>query len=192
MPQLRPTVLVLAFAAALAACTSTAPQRFEADPTVDLRSLQRFAWHPTPREPATPLDSEILRKRVRAAATEHLAGRGYVQDDAAPQFRLRAHLVVEAGAKPAPRVSIGLGAGSFGGRSGSSVSVGGSTAVGKAGDALTLVIEIRDARTDELIWQGWREVNKSISDPQKPALAEAVRQILRDFPVPAEKRRKQR
>ena len=173
--------LVTLLAAALVACASSAP-RFEADPTADLAALKRFAWHAAPRAPATPLDSEILRKRARAAIGLDLTSRGYLFDEAAPEFRIRSHLLVEQGAKKAPQLSIGLGTGSYGGSFGSSVAVGGTTKVGKDQDALTLVIELRDARSDELLFQGWREVSGRITDPADPALDAAVRAILADFP----------
>lgn len=179
----------LLLVAVLAGCTSTAP-RFESDPTVDLAALKRFAWHLAPREATHPLDSEILRKRVRATAAADLTARGFVLDEAAPEFRLRSHLIVEANAKPAPRLSIGLGTGSYGGSGGTSVAIGGSTNVGKAQDALTLVVELRDARTDELLFQGWREVKASIGDPTRPDLDRAVRDILADFPVPTSAKKK--
>jgi hypothetical protein len=176
-------------AATLVGCTSSAP-RYESDPSVDLTALQRFGWHATPREPVTPLDSDILRKRVRAAVGVTLTGRGYVFDDAAPQFRIRSHLIVEQGAKKAPQISFGLGTGSYGGSVGTSVAVGGSTAVGKDQDALTLVIELRDARSDELVWQGWREVRATVTDAAQPELDAAVRGILADFPIPADAKKK--
>lgn len=182
---------VMVFAAALVACTSTAP-RYEADPNADLVALKRFGWHAAPRAPVTPMDSEILRKRTQAAIGVTLVGNGYAFDEATPQFRIRSHLLVEQGAKKAPQVSFGLGTGSYGGSFGSSVSVGGSTKVGKDQDAYTLVIELRDARDDALLWQGWREVRASVADAANPELDAAVRAILADFPVPAGAKKKNR
>jgi hypothetical protein len=177
-------LLATALAAALVGCASNAP-RFEADPAVDLAALKRFGWHAAPREATHPLDSEILRKRVRSSVAGDLTARGFVHDQAAAEFLVRSHLIVEAKAKPAPRLSIGLGTGSYGGSMGTSVAVGGSTEIGKAQDGLTLVIELRDARSDELLWQGWREVKAAIGDPTRPDLDAAVRAILADFPLPA-------
>lgn len=177
-------LLALLLTATLVACTSTAP-RFEADPTVDLGALERFGWHAAPRAATHPLDSEILRKRVRSSVVGDLTARGYLFDQATAEFVVRSHLIVEANAKPAPRLSIGLGTGSYGGSMGTSVAVGGSTAIGKAQDGLTLVIELRDARNDELLWQGWREVKAAVGDPTRPDLDAAVRAILSDFPLPA-------
>jgi hypothetical protein len=174
----------LLLAATVVACTSTAP-RFEADPSADLVALKRFGWHAAPREATHPLDSEILRKRVRSSVAGDLTARGYAFDQAAAEFVVRSHLIVEANAKPAPRLSIGLGTGSYGGSVGTSVAVGGSTEIGKAQDGLTLVVELRDARSDELLWQGWREVKPAIGDPTRPDLDAAVRAILADFPLPA-------
>jgi len=181
---MRLTLLSLGVATLLA-CTSTAP-RYEADPGVDFAPLKRFAWQAAPRTdaPAHPLDSEILEKRIRASAVATLTGRGFSVDEQAPQFRLRSRVVVAAKAKPAPRLSVGFGVGSIGGHSASSVSVGGSTAVGEAGDALTLALEVRDPVTGELMWQGWREVDEGIGDAGDPALDAAVRAILADFPSP--------
>lgn len=178
------TVLVMLLTATLVACTSNAP-RFEADPTADLVALKRFGWHTVPREATHPLDSEILRKRVRSSVAGDLTARSFVYDQAAAEFLIRSHLIVEPNAKPAPRLSIGLGTGSYGGSVGTSVAVGGSTEIGQAQDGLTLVVELRDARSDELLWQGWREVKAAIGDPTRSDLDAAVRAILADFPVAA-------
>jgi hypothetical protein len=177
-------LLAAALSAALVGCVSNAPS-FEADPSADLAALKRFGWHAVPREATHPLDSEILRKRVRSSIAGDLTARGFVFDQAAAEFHVRSHLIVEANAKPAPRLSIGLGTGSYGGSMGTAVSVGGTTEIGKAQDGLTLVIELRDARSDDLLWQGWREVKPAIGDPSRPDLDAAVRAILADFPLPA-------
>ena len=179
-------LIITLFVASLAGCATDSPQ-FESDPSVDLVALKRFVWHTAPRNaaPVTPLDSEILQKRLRVSASAELARRGFTPDETAPQFRVGALLLVKPKAKPAPTFSIGLGVGSYGNSSGGSVSVGGSTAVGKAKDQLTLVIEMRDPTSDELLWQGWREVEEPIGDAAQPALDSAVAAILADFPVPA-------
>lgn len=188
MRNLITILLAILLAIALAGCTSTAPQ-FEADPSADLVALKHFAWSTTPRTdaPLVPMDSEIFQKRVRLSATSLLVARGYTVDETAPEFRIRSNLLVKKNAKAAPKLGISLGTGSYGGHFGSSVSVGGSTDIGKAQDQLTLVLEVRDAKSDELLWQGWREVSAAVGDPAKPVLDATIKAILGDFPVSAKR-----
>ena len=173
----------------LAACTSTAP-RYESDPAADFGAYHSFAWRSAPRTapPVHPLDSELLEKRVRTLATADLTARGFVADDAAPQFTLRSALLAKPGKKDGPSVGFNIGFGSFGSSSASSVSVGTSTQLGDANADLTLVLEVHDARNDELVWQGWSKVSDKIGDAQHAELEKAVRTILADFPPRAKQR----
>jgi len=182
--MIRLQLAAFATALALAACTSTAPRTLS-DPAIDYAALRAFAWRSAPRTaaPAHPLDSELLEKRVRALASDALTARGFVADEAAPHFTLRSSLLAkDAAGSGKPRVSIGLGMGSYGRGSGGSVSLGTSTAVGGSQAELNLLIEVHDARSGELVWQGWRKVSDRIGQTGDPELERAVRAILADFP----------
>jgi hypothetical protein len=87
-------------------------------------------------------------------------------------------------------LSFGLGTSSYGSSGG--VSVGGGTTVG--GDQVTvteytLMIEMRDAATGELAWQGWREVSEKIGDSGSSALDKAVKEVLKPFPPKPKKKK---
>ena len=192
IPQSRALLIgtMLAACAGLAAC-ETNTRRYEADPNTDFAQLHSFAWQPivAATAPTNPLDSELLHKRVRSAGSAALLARGFVQDDAAPQFNLVSKLIAnDTGHKTGPALSVGFGLGSFGSSSASSIGVSGSTMLGKNAIDLTLVIEVHDAKSGELLWQGWRKVDDSISDASKPDLDQAVQAMLADFPPPKPKR----
>jgi hypothetical protein len=172
------------------ASLATAAPQVDFDPAVDFESWRTFSYSmPAPEaKPTDPMDNELLHKRLRAAVIEQLGKRERAVDDAAPQFRVRATLIAKQGAKRKPSLSFGLGTSSYGGSGG--VSVGGGTTVG--GDQVTeysLMIEMHDAATGELAWQGWREVSEKIGDSGSSALDKAVRDVLKPFPPKPKKKK---
>ena len=177
---------------AIVACASVAgaAPRVDFDPSVDFQGWQRFTYVMPAAEAKTtdPLDNELLHKRVRSIAIDLLTARGLVVDDTAPQFRVRATLIAKEGAKRKPSMSFGLGTGSYGNSGG--ISLGTGTTVG--GDRVTeysLMIEMHDAATGELAWQGWREVSDKIGDSSSSALDKAVRDVLKSFPPKPKKKK---
>lgn len=160
------------------------------DPAVDFQAWERFSFVlPAPdAKPTDPLDNELLHKRVRSIAIDLLTARGKLVDDAAPQFRVRATLIAKPNAKKKSSLSFGLGGGSYGSSGG--VSLGTGTTVG--GDLTTeysLMIEMHDAATGELAWQGWKVVSEKIGDSSSSALDKAVRDVLKPFPPKPKKKK---
>jgi hypothetical protein len=170
-------------AAALAAC-ATAP-RADYDPEVSFAGWTQWAWRePARAEPAFKYDSELVGRRVHRAAAEALGARGMREVPAGEARFFVTYALAAPGAAEAsrPRMSIGVGVGSFGGRSASSVSIGGSTAVGDAGRDSTLFVDVIDARTGALAWRGWQSVRIEEGGRGTLALTRAVREILAGFP----------
>lgn len=176
---------------ALVVCApiAAATPHVDFDPTVDFQAWERFSVvMPAPdAKPADPLDNELLHKRLRAAVIAVLGKQGKAVDDAAPQFRVRATLIAKEGAKRKPSMSFGLGTSSYGGSG--SVSIGtGTTVGGERTTEYSLMIEMLDATTGELAWQGWREVSEKIGDSDSSALDKAVRDVLKPFPPKSKKK----
>ena len=187
MQWLRRTSLACLASASLV----TAAPHVDFDPAVDFQAWRTFSYSmPAPDAvPTDPMDNELLHKRLRAAVIDELGELEKTVDDAAPQFRVRATLVAKHGAKRKPTMSFGLGTSSYGGSGG--ISVGGGTTVG--GDQVTeysLMIEMHDAATGELAWQGWSEVSEKVGDSDSKALVKAVRQVLKPFPPKPKKKKK--
>jgi hypothetical protein len=185
------TLRRISLACLASASLATAGPHVDFDPAVDFQAWQAFSYSmPAPdAKPTDPMDNELLHKRLRAAVIEQLAKHQKTVDDAAPQFRVRATLIAKQGAKRKPSLSFGLGSSSFG--SSSAVSVGGGTTVG--GEYVTeysLMIEMHDATTGELAWQGWREVSEKVGDSDSSALEKAVRDVLKPFPPKQKKKKK--
>ena len=174
------------------ACASLAmaAPHVDFDPAVDFQAWRTFSYSMPAADaaPTDPMDNELLHKRLRAAVIEQLRKREKSIDDDAPQFRVRATLIAKLGAKRKPSLSFGLGTSSYGSSGG--VSVGGSKTVG--GDQVTeysLMIEMHDAATGELAWQGWREVSEKVGDSGSSALDKAVRDVLKPFPPKTKKKK---
>lgn len=175
------------------ACASLAgaAPHVDFDPTVDFTAWKTFAVElaPPAAAPADPMDNELFQKRLTAAVIAALGDHGMTLGADAPQFKVRATLIAKPGAKRKSSFSIGLGGGSYGGSGG--VSVGGSKTMG--GDLTTeysISIEMRDATTGELAWQGWREVPEKVGDSGSSALDKSVRDILKPFPPKPKKKKK--
>ena len=174
------------------ACASiaVAAPHVDFDPAIDFQAWQRFSFVlPAPEaQPPDPLDNELLHKRLRSLTVEQLTARGLVVDDAAPQFRVRAVLIAKPGAKKKPSFSFGLGSSSYGGSGGVSLGTG-TTVGGEHVTEYTLQLEVHDAVTGELAWQGWREVSEKIGDADSSALEKAVREILKPYPPKPKKKK---
>ncbi len=184
----------------IAAITGCYPMqvRTDFDPQVPFAQLRSYNW--IDRESVTgggpAIDSPLLERRVRNAVDSVLANRGYreVSSDADPDFRVTFSVVAEEIV-----VVDGYGgyypyAGSYGrhgfGHHGFGYSPyfydpyygGGYT---RTYVQSTLVLDIVDAETGDLVWRGWAD--KQLDGNPKPDevrnyVHEAVEKILREFP----------
>jgi len=180
----------ISIAIAASAWVAGASPHVDFDPAVDFTTWQSFSYElpAADAKPTDPMDNELFHKRMRAIVVEQLTKRGKTVDDAAPQFRVRATLVAKQGAKKKPSFSFGLGTSSYGGSGG--VSLGTGTTVG--GDRVTeysLMIEMRDAASGELAWQGWMEVSEKVGDSDSSALEKGLRDVLKPFPPKPKKKK---
>lgn len=167
--------------AGLAGC-ATFDVRTDWDPTVRFGTLQRYAWLEPPRsEEASPFaDNDLLRKRVRLAVERALDERGYRQVESAED----ADFLVTWSLELEERVRVN-GSG-VGGYYHSRRWWGGYTAQPNVRNyqESTLVLDILDAETRELIWRGWASgiVRTRDRDRDPERLFEGVRKILSKFP----------
>jgi len=185
MQWLRRTSMAFVAGAAVA----VAAPHVDFDPAVDFQGWQRFSFvlPAADAKPTDPLDNELLHKRVRGIVIDLLTARGLVVDDATPQFRVRATLIAKPGAKKKSGLSFGLGTSSYGSSGGISLGTG-TTVGGELTTEYTLQLEMHDAASGELAWQGWREVSDKIGDADSSALEKAVREVLKPYPPKPKKK----
>jgi hypothetical protein len=178
-------VAVLVLALAIVACAGHSV-RTDFDNSTAFDGFESFAWlEPLPGNVENPLlDSPLFGRKVRQSATAALAERGFIEvDEEAADFLITYHTSVRERLRDSG-VSVGF---SFGGgyRRGVRSIVVGDQFGRDSYEEGTLMIDIIDARTDELVWRGWTASNVRPDRYTDEAVAEAVRAILAKFP-PAE------
>jgi len=156
------------------------------DPETDFSALQRYAWQTDSQEQnGSPLaDNPLLQQRIHEAVEQTLAARGFRQvsrSEADFLVRHRYQVRQKVGSENV-RTGIGIGTGGSGTFGGIGISTGGGVREYSEG---TLVIDVVDADTGELLWRGMgsREVFTH-ADPRKTtrAVNETVAKILAQFP----------
>lgn len=169
--------------ATLAGC-ATGP-RHEFDQRANFSRMQTFSWlepeygdrnvsvsHPV-------LDSPLLGQRVKRALTETLQERGYRYVEEDPDFLVTYHTAeAEQERRSGSYMSLGYGRG----RSpffGTGILLDMTPRSFQEG---TLIVDVVDAETDELIWRGWNDAVLNQRNFDQERVNEAVRFILSAFP----------
>lgn len=180
--------LVLPFAAllmlTLAGC-ATSP-RHEYDSQARFSEFRSFSWlapehgerevsvsHPV-------LDSPLLGQRVRQAATNELQERGFVQVEKNPDFLVTYHTAEkEDQQRSGTYMQLGYGYRSHASIFGPGVLLDLTPRSFQEG---TLIIDIVDARSNELVWRGWNDAVLNQRNFDQERVNEAVDFILSAFP----------
>jgi hypothetical protein len=148
------------------------------DSAADFAAIETYDWLAQPAGGgARPglARNDLLEARIQRSANAELAAKGFTQDSSAPDVLLACH----AGARD--RISVtdwGYGYGRFGRWRGGGVSVHRY----KEG---TLILDVIDARTKELIWRGSAQgtLDPGASPQERDAhIADAVARMLAAFP----------
>ncbi len=177
-------LLVLGVLLGLAGCRSFNVQH-DWDPGVDFERFGRFHWVEPPEiDGADPFaDNSLLRKRVRDAVETVLEGRGFrpVATIEEADFLITFAVLLEDRLR-VDSVSSGLGYGYFHRRAGFGTLYGTSNV--RNYQESTLVLDVLDPQSEELVWRGWGTgiVGTRDRDRQGKRMEEGVRAILERFP----------
>lgn len=133
-----------------------------------------FAWLEHADRPAS-----IAEQRIRVEVMQALATRGYLEVTSDPDCLVSA--VIYTGTRPRSPVSVGLGAGRWGGSFGGSVGIsmpvgGGSKKVGN------LAIDVIDVARNAEVWRGTLEPAFASPEPTSDEISGAVTKVLEAFP----------
>lgn len=173
---------ILLLVALLVGC-QTLTVRTDFDPSASFEQRQRWAWLEPPliegRDPFA--DNTLLRKRVRSAVEAALSARGYreVAEPEAADFLVTYSVILDERVRVDGGTAIGIGAyDRFGyGRVYSGPSV-------RNYQESTLIIDVLEPETRDLIWRGWAGGVLDTRDRERSRtrLQDGVRQILEEFP----------
>ena len=152
------------------------------NPQADFSRLHAWTWLPQAR-PASGdprLDSSLLDARIRSAVESELGVRGYAKTEATPDFLVAYHVALDTQLEATSVDSYYGGAGyrHWGGP-------GYTTTYVREFEVGSLVLDVLDPRSKELIWRGsaTAEIIPGATPEEREArIREAVRRMLERFP----------
>lgn len=159
---------------ALPAIAGAQKASFDYDSTVNFSQFRTYAW-----KAGTPAGEHFLDKRIIASIDEQLAAKGLARTSSTPDLYVLYH--VGLGVQRSVNGFVSGPGGAYGWR-------GGLDSVDLRLNELatgTLVIDLVDAGTQELVWRG--VATKEIDIDAKPekrdqAIAKTVDKILKNYP----------
>jgi uncharacterized protein DUF4136 len=179
--------LALAFASGFFACSGVRVTT-DYDPSADFSGVRSYAWFDErsgvqgDRADVTSL----LDRRVRSAVDAELQRKGLARvDKGAAKIVVTYHLGVET-KLDVNTVNTGYGYGRYGRFGG----VGGTTTTVSEYQEGTLLIDMIDPSSKQLIWRGSGQARirqSSTPEDREKRINEAVKQILADFPPGSQK-----
>ena len=190
MKQIRRTLLLVA-CAMLAGC-STLEVRYDYDPKADFAGLKTYDWLEEPKKPTGDPridDNTILKSRVHTAVDSALAAQGFRQVETDPDFLVAYHVSLDRRQSVQTLNSYyGYGPGwgyGYGAYYRPGYWAGPPETYVYEYEEGTLILDIVDPETKELIWRGSAQDEVSFkSSPEKDQkqLDQAVTKMLENFP----------
>ena len=177
------TLALLALGMLLVGCRTFNVQT-DWDPAAPFEQLSRFHFvEPVPVEGADPFaDNTLLRKRVRYAVEKVLEERGYLK----AETREEADFLISYEVLLDRELRVDGVTSRAGGyyRSDPFFGAGVSTATVRSYQESTLVLDVKDPATEDLIWRGWGTgiVGTRDRDRGQERIEDGVRAILDRFP----------
>jgi hypothetical protein len=160
------------------------------DKSTDFSRLNSFAWKSDTQEKTGDIrvDNPLLDSRIREAVEQALVGSGFRQaSEGTPDFYIDYKLSIRSRVgSDGVNTSVGFGVGSGSRSSGSFGGIGISSGGGvQEWDEGTLVIDITDKETQDLLWRGTatrRVARHATPEETTESVNEMVAKTLAQFP----------
>jgi Domain of unknown function (DUF4136) len=175
--------LGLLASALVAGCASPPPQpETMRDPAANFAAYRTFGWTAGGTTEATEAPVRLLDANLRAAISDAMKRKGYVEAPAgtSPDLRIAFETASAEKIENNP-VRVGVGIGSWGGNFGGSVSMG-SPSIRNYQEGTLVIHAIDNARNAE-VWQGRVSGKVTKGSLEPAAINQAVAQAMADFPV---------
>ena len=162
----------------LAACSPQIRVYSDHDPGYDLATFKTFDWgqKENVEQGRNPLHyNELNDKRIKSAVRQELENRGYTYSELAPELVIHYHIVVDNQSIIATE-PFGYHYGSYWTEMKTDV---------HAYREGTLIVDIMDTRTNNLVWRGWAtsDINGAYNAAEiEKLIMQAVSKIFRKFP----------
>jgi hypothetical protein len=175
--------LGLLASALVAGCASPPPQpETMRDPAANFAAYRTFGWTAGHTTEASEAPVRLLDANLRAAISDVMKRKGYVEAPAGttPDLRLAFETASAEKIENNP-VRVGVGIGSWGGNFGGSVNMG-SPSIRNYQEGTLVIHAIDNARNAE-VWQGRVSGKVTKGSLEPAAINQAVAQAMADFPV---------
>jgi hypothetical protein len=168
-------------------CAPSVSVNYDYDKNVDFGPLKNYTWLPPPETPSGTVQAELERNslldsRIKTAVNEQLGAKGYQPNSEQPDLLLTYH----TGMKDKIDVTDwGYGYGPYAGYGGAWYG-GGGVDVYQYTEG-TLILDIIDADSKNLIWRGSMQgtLDPGASPEQREArIKDAVAKMMANFPPP--------
>lgn len=186
MRSLKPA-LASAALALLAACSSYSV-KYDFDPAAPFQGYRSFGWYAASgraQGKAAQGSSPLTDKRVRLSVEQQLQAKGYrLETQGDPDF-LVAYYPIYQNRRVRTSTSVGFGGGGWHRPWGYGVGTRFTTSQTHSYKEGTIILEVVDNRSHQLVWQGSAEgALTSHEDPQEAQeqINRAVRDLLERFP----------
>ena len=189
MKALHLSVILTLLAFSAAGCSGLKVSQ-DFDKSTDFSRLKSFAWKSEKQEKTGDIrvDNPLLDSRIREAVEQSLSGNGFRRaSEGTPDFYIGYKLSIRSRVgSDGVSTSVGFGVGSGSRSSGSFGGVGISSGGGvQQWDEGTLVIDITDTKTKDLLWRGTatRRVSRHATPEETTeSVNEMVGKTLAQFP----------
>lgn len=158
----------------LSSCASSYMANFDYDRSVNFRKYATYKVEPAKTDKDDPvLNSQLNQKRIEEAVVTEMKKRGYVRKDENADLVIKYRIDVENRQEMQSYNTWGYG---WWGRPNNTYTRNYREA--------RLVINMVDAKTDQLVWQGWSsgEEKNSRKQDQEAAIYNMVNKILAQYP----------
>ena len=152
---------------------------YDYDTTYDFTKLRSYEWAPSP--PGDQME-DLTEKRFQAAVNSEMQAKTFVHAAESPDFLISMEGIKKTvtGGSTGVGASIAVPVGGHG-----SVSLGMGKSKPRVKEQGTLTLNISDARTRALIWQGSATAalqGKTSPEEQQQKINQVVAEVLKNFP----------
>ena len=174
-------VFLFLFAALAAISCSQITVTSDYDPATNFSTYKTYDWIPTPQKPGGDLrlETPFLATRIREAVDAQMETRGYRKRESEPPDLLIAYHVAIQGKLDISTVPATYGYGYRG------VRAGASTTTVRPYEEGTLVLDMIDGPSKQLIWRGAAQAEikeNATPEERQKRINEAVHKLLEQFP----------
>ena len=168
---MRKTVLGVLIGVLSVACSSTLTTNVDYDHTIDWSAFHTFQLRT-----GTPSPVTFTQKRIEDAITSNLTAKGWQAVTSDPDIEVFSHVALSSEKQWNAMSMGGFGYRGWGGMGGMATATQTNIPIG------TLIVDLVNPKTKEMVWRGIAQDQVSANGAQKGQTDEAVAALFKNFP----------